>query len=68
MILYPEAGLALSPTSAEIVLLCDGSRAVAQIVEVLSARYSVPTRDQLESDVLRLLNTLEQRGLVVAAK
>ena len=40
MILYPEKGMELSPTAAEVVRLCTGANTVAEIVERLAARYS----------------------------
>jgi coenzyme PQQ biosynthesis protein PqqD len=54
MLLYPEHGLVLNASASAILRACDG-RTVAQIAESLAAPVA---------DVLELLTTLAQRGLV----
>ena len=63
VLLYPERGLVLNETAAQIVLLCDGARSLAQIAGELAARYQ---RDPggLEAELLFYLGSLEQRGLL----
>ncbi len=64
MILYPEKGIELSPTAAEIVRLCTGENTVAEIVERLEASYATADRATIEREVLDLLNALADRCLI----
>jgi coenzyme PQQ biosynthesis protein PqqD len=64
MILFPEKGLELSPTAADVVRLCDGELTVAQIVERLAAAYPAADRGKVEGEVLELLNALADRCLI----
>jgi len=64
MILYPEKGMELSPTAAEIVRLCTGENTVAEIVERLGASYTTADRATIEREVLDLLNALADRCLI----
>lgn len=41
VILYPEGMVELNPSAAEILLLCDGARTVADIVETLEEKFAV---------------------------
>ena len=54
MLLYPEHGLVLNASASAILRACDG-RTVAEIAESLAAPVA---------DVLELLTTLAERGLV----
>jgi pyrroloquinoline quinone biosynthesis protein D len=56
LLLYPEHGLILNASAAAILRLCDG-RAVGDIATTLGAPIT---------DVLELLTTLRDRGLVTA--
>jgi pyrroloquinoline quinone biosynthesis protein D len=56
LLLYPEHGLILNASAAAIMRLCDG-RAVSDIASALDAPVG---------DVLELLTTLHDRGLVTA--
>ncbi len=60
VLLYPEGLVALNPTAAEIMGLCDGARSVADIVGLLKQRYSAV----VERDVAALLDGLAAKGLV----
>jgi pyrroloquinoline quinone biosynthesis protein D len=64
MLLYPERGLVLSPTAADIVALLDETRAVAAIVEQMVAKYGEGNRAAIAEDVLELLRDLAGRGLL----
>ena len=65
MILYPEKGMELSPSAAEIVRLCTGEHTVTAIVEQLSAKYaSGDARDAMEREVLEFLNAMADRCLI----
>lgn len=61
VLLYPEGLVALNPTAAEILRLCDGLRSVAEIVETLKQRYA---SDEIERDVVSVLERLAAKGLV----
>ena len=70
MLLYPERGLELSDTAAEIAALCTAGRTAAAIVDALCARYAgddaVSSRARIEQDVGAFLRTLAARGLLAA--
>jgi pyrroloquinoline quinone biosynthesis protein D len=61
VLLYPEGLVALNPTGAEILGLCDGVRSLADIVATLEQRYGV---SGLERDVAGFLDGLAAKGLV----
>lgn len=63
MLLYPEKGLVLNPTAADVAQLCTGEHTVGAIVAQLAAKYSqdVPT---VEREVMDFLVALTERGLV----
>ena len=63
VLLYPERGLILSETAAEIVERCTGEHSVAQIVDALAEKYGAP-REAIEADVLAFLGELDDRGLL----
>jgi coenzyme PQQ biosynthesis protein PqqD len=67
LLLYPEAGLALSPTAAEVTRLCTGERTVAAILDTLAASHTDAPRAALQADVLKFLDLLAARGLLQAA-
>ena len=59
ILLFPEGVLALNPTGAAIVELCDG-RTVDEIVSTLTTRFSA----KVGADVVRFLDRLLDRGLI----
>lgn len=61
ILLYPEGMVALNPTAAEILGLCDGHRTVDDIVKVLSSKYE---SGEIIADVQTLLAGLAAKGLV----
>lgn len=61
ILLYPEGLVALNPTAAEILGLCDGHRTVEEIVAVLSGRYA---STEITTDIQELLAGLAAKGLV----
>jgi pyrroloquinoline quinone biosynthesis protein D len=67
MLLYPEKGLVLNSTAADIVRLCTGEHSVASIVEKLAASYGKDAA-AIEREVLDLLQALGERGLVQEAE
>ncbi|HXJ82548.1 MAG TPA: pyrroloquinoline quinone biosynthesis peptide chaperone PqqD [Candidatus Methylomirabilis sp.] len=63
MLLYPERGLVLNGTAADVLQRCTGERTVQSIVEELATRYGheVPA---VEKEVMDFLRTMADRGLV----
>jgi coenzyme PQQ biosynthesis protein PqqD len=66
MLLFPEKGLVLNPTAAEIAKLCTGEHSVAAMVAQLASRYDKDTAS-VESEVLKFLSALAERGLLEEA-
>jgi coenzyme PQQ biosynthesis protein PqqD len=64
MLLYPERGIELSKTAADVVTLCVEARPVSAIVETLSTKYEESDRETIQHDVVELLQSLFDRGLV----
>lgn len=68
MIVYPERGLALNPSAAEIAKRCDGTRTVRQITEELTAAITPPPdpsiSERVERDVVAFLEQLASKGLL----
>ena len=63
MLLYPERGLVLNPTAADIVQLCTGEHSVAGIIDQLAAKYRRDTQ-AIEPEVMGFLASLAERGLL----
>ena len=61
VLLYPEGLVALNPTGAEILKLCDGMRSVADVAVALAQRYRA---EGIERDVSGFLDGLAAKGLV----
>jgi pyrroloquinoline quinone biosynthesis protein D len=61
ILLYPEGLVALNPTAAEILGLCDGRRTVDEIAAVLRGKYE---SEDITADVQELLAGLAAKGLV----
>lgn len=61
MIVYPERGLALNESAAEIVKRCDGTRTVGQIARELRAAHG---DESVERDVVELVEELARKGLL----
>jgi pyrroloquinoline quinone biosynthesis protein D len=64
MLLYPERGLVLNATAADVVQLCTGEHTVGTIVERLTAKYTAQPREAIEHEVLTFLTRMVERGLV----
>ena len=63
MLLYPEKGLVLNPTAAEIAKLCTGEHSVADIVTRLATQYGKDAAE-IENEVTKFLTSLAERGLL----
>ncbi|QPK63081.1 pyrroloquinoline quinone biosynthesis peptide chaperone PqqD [Methylomonas sp. LL1] len=64
VILYPEGMVELNQSSAEILKLCDGSRALDQIVSELEATFAT---SGLGNDITNFLNVALQNGWIKQA-
>ena len=64
MLLYPERGLVLNATAADVVRLCTGELTVSAIVEQLAAKYASQPRVEVEREVVTFLARLSERGLI----
>lgn len=63
-LLYPERGLLLNATAADIVQLCTGEHTVDGIVDRLATKYPAQAREELEREVMALLAQIQSRGLL----
>ena len=63
VLLYPERGLVLNPTAADVVRLCTGEHTVADIIDTLGSKYASP-RETLEREVMGFLGEMADRALV----
>jgi pyrroloquinoline quinone biosynthesis protein D len=66
LLLYPERGLELNATAAEVAKLCTGDHSVEAIIDALAARYAGQPRDVLAREVRSFLEAMAERGLVHA--
>ena len=64
MLLYPERGLVLNATAADVVQLCTGEHTVGVIVERLTTKYAAQPREAIEREVLTFLTRMAERGLI----
>ena len=67
VILAPERVLAPDDIAVEILQLCDGERNVADIIDLLVAKYAAP-RDDIGTDVLAMLQDLADKGFLTQAR
>ena len=63
MLLYPERGLVLNLTAADVLQRCDGERTVGAIVAELAQRYGQEP-PAVEREVMEFLQTMADRGLL----
>src|SRR6185369_15383931 len=63
MLLFPEKGMALNATGADILRLCTGDPSLTEIAERLAVRYGREA-GAVERDVLDFLAAMAVRGLV----
>lgn len=64
VLLYPEGMVQLSPSAAAVLELCDGTRAVGEIIEGL--RHDFPD-DDITDDVREFLEEARAQGWIVPA-
>jgi coenzyme PQQ biosynthesis protein PqqD len=63
MLLYPEKGMVLNTTGADVLQLCTGEHTLAAIIERLTEKYGQAT-PAIEREVVDFLKQMEDRGLV----
>src|SRR3954467_15669782 len=60
VILAPERVLAPDDIAVEILQLCDSARSVAEIIDLLAAKYTAPRHD-IGADVIAMLQDLADK-------
>jgi pyrroloquinoline quinone biosynthesis protein D len=65
LLLYPERGMQLNGTGADIVQLCTGEHTVSEIIAQLSSKYA-QSSETIEREVVRFLDALAERALIVS--
>jgi pyrroloquinoline quinone biosynthesis protein D len=68
VVLVPEGTLELGGPSRDVLTRVDGKNSVAVIVDELLLEYEGADEPEVRADVLALLTTLEQRGVVRARR
>lgn len=66
MLLYPEKGLVLNTTAADVAQLCTGEHTVGAIVAQLTEKYGQDAKT-IEREVMNFLSALAERGLLQEA-
>jgi pyrroloquinoline quinone biosynthesis protein D len=68
VLLVPEGTLQLAGPTRDVLARVDGKRTVTAIVEELLLEYAGADATEVRADVLGLLTSLEQRGVVRAQR
>ena len=63
LLLYPEGVLVLNHTAHDVLALCDGRRAVADIVNALAAQHASDA-NAIDGDVKEILQRLAEKSFV----
>jgi pyrroloquinoline quinone biosynthesis protein D len=64
LLLYPEKGMQLNGTAADVVQLCTGEHTVEEIIDRLAAKYTPQPRERIDAEVIRFLEQLSERALL----
>src|SRR5580704_289369 len=67
VILAPERVLAPDEIAVEVLQLCDGVRSVADMVDLLAAKYAAE-REAIATDVVAMLQDLADKGFLTEAR
>jgi pyrroloquinoline quinone biosynthesis protein D len=67
VILAPERVLAPDEIAVEVLKFCDGVRSVAEIVDLLAAKYAAE-RSAIAADVIAMLQDLADKGFLTEAR
>jgi pyrroloquinoline quinone biosynthesis protein D len=62
-ILAPERVFSPDPIAVEVLKLCDGSRTVEELADVLALRYDAP-KERILADIISMLQELADKGVV----
>jgi pyrroloquinoline quinone biosynthesis protein D len=68
VLLVPEGTLQLAGPSRDVLARVDGKHTVTAIVDELMLEYEGADATEVRADVLQLLSSLEQRGVVRAKR
>jgi pyrroloquinoline quinone biosynthesis protein D len=68
VLLVPEGTLQLGGPTRDVLARIDGARSVTAIVDELLLEYEGADAAEVRADVLQLLASLEQRGVVRAQR
>jgi pyrroloquinoline quinone biosynthesis protein D len=63
LLLFPEGVLVLNKTAHDVLALCDGQRAVTEIIKTLAAQYAIEA-NAIDADVKEILQKLAQKTFV----
>jgi len=63
LLLFPEGVIVLNQTAHDVLALCDGQRAVAEIVKTLASQYAIEI-NAIDADVKEILQKLAQKTFV----
>ena len=63
LLLYPEKGLVLNDTAADVLQLCTGEHSVGAMVTLLAAKYGKDA-GAVEAEVMTFLGAMVERALV----
>ncbi len=67
VILAPERVLAPDDIAVEVLQLCDGVRSVADMIDMLAAKYTAD-RAEIGTDVIAMLQDLADKGFLMQAR
>jgi pyrroloquinoline quinone biosynthesis protein D len=67
VILAPERVLAPDEIAVEVLQLCDGVRSVADMIDLLAAKYAAE-RGAIATDVIAMLQDLADKGFLTQAR
>lgn len=67
VILAPERVLAPDDIAVEVLQLCDGARTVADMIDLLAAKYTAD-RGEIGTDVVAMLQDLADKGFLMQAR
>jgi pyrroloquinoline quinone biosynthesis protein D len=63
LLLFPEGVLVLNKTAHDVLALCDGQRAVAEIIKALATQYGIDA-SAIGADVKEILQKLAEKSFV----
>jgi pyrroloquinoline quinone biosynthesis protein D len=61
----PEGQMKMTGSGLEILKLCDGQRTVADIVRLLSEKYTTASPEKIQHETLSFLKRLNERAVLI---